>query len=345
MTAESEITRDSKDEYVEDWEIAIKAEKPFVGIGWGWVGDLTLYSENDKERLIEKLKSRYEELEDGKYRYVFKNGDKHVCTERTFSSWVGYILSFVNRIELNDIIITPTYPEESDDIIYFIGRVKSPAYYVKKSQDGAYVRNRRDVEWLTKVPRERISLQLKKSLESKGTVYNIDKHEEEIQALLKGERFESKPIIIERKRDYIGKLSEIQKRLMDISPSDFEELVCAILSLKYDVKAVKTRDVADGGIDFVCIDELGDTIYRGQVKRVSKSIGNIEILQLRGALRENQEGIFVTTSHFTTSAKEEANSVGKKRIHTISGELLSQFILDFYDELEEKFKNILKIEK
>jgi HJR/Mrr/RecB family endonuclease len=112
-------------------------------------------------------------------------------------------------------------------------------------------------------------------------------------------RYEAKPIIIPDKTDMIGKLSEIQKRLMDISPSNFEQLVCETLNLKYGVKTVKTRDVADGGVDFVSLNDRGHIKYRGQIKRTSKNISNSEILQLRG--------------------------------------------LDIYNELDDKFKNTLKI--
>ena len=136
--------------------------------------------------------------------------------------------------------------------------------------------------------------------------------------------------------------AQIQKRLMNIGPSDFEGLVCEVLSLKYGVIAVKTRDVSDGGIDFVALNDKGHTKYRGQVKRVSR---NISILQLRGTLLDGEEGIFVTTSYFTPSALEEAEFLGKNKIHPIDGRQISQFVIDVYDSLNKKFKNILKIEK
>ncbi len=316
---------DESDPFEFDYEIA--QNNNFIGIGWRDMGDLTRFSEEDRGRLKEELKITYPDESKGK-----------------IGQHAGEIIRFVDNnegIDVEDIVILPTYTE--DDTVYLIGKIKSSAYYMEKPQDKAHVRMRRDVEWIMRIPKDRLSTKFKQGLMGHHAVYEIDKHEEEIQALLNGGKFETKPVVIERKTDMIGKLSVIQKRLMDISPNDFEQLVCETLSLKYDVKAVKTRDVADGGTDFVCINDLGDTVYRGQVKRVSTSIGNKDILQLRGTLRENQEGIFVTTTHFTTSAIEESDSLGKKKIHLIGGTQLSQTILDIYEDLDDKFKDILKI--
>lgn len=306
-----------------DWEIA--KSKSFVGIGWSAMGDLTKFSEENKDKLIEKYENTYKEPP--------KKTD------------VSQILRFVHDIKVGHIIILPTYPEDEENIIfYLIGKIKSPAYYAKKPSDKAYTRVRRDVEWIKSVQRDRFSEPLKNSLNGQLTVYNIDKHKEEIELIISGKWYEAKPIIIPGKTDMIGKLSEVQKRLMDISPRNFEQLVCETLNLKYDVKTVKTRDVADGGVDFVSLNDRGHLKYRGQIKRTSKNISNSEILQLRGTLSEDEEGIFITTSHFTLSSIEESNSANKKKIHLINGTHLSQTILDIYDELDDKFKNTLKIE-
>jgi len=303
---------------IEDWEIAQKNN--FVGIAWS-INPIK-FSEENKEIFIERFENIYSQPP-----------GKHDISE---------MLRFVHDIKIDDIVILPTNPDEG--IIYFIGKVKSHAYYLKKIVDKAASRTRRNVEWITSVPRKSLSSEpLKNSLHAQLTVFNIDKHEKEIEALISGKPFKKKPIVIESKTDMIGKLSEIQKRLLDISPIDFEQLVCETLNLKYDVKTVKTRDVADGGVDFVSLNDRGHIKYRGQIKRTSKNISNSEILQLRGTLSEDEEGIFITTSHFTPSSIEESNSANKKKIHMINGEQLSQIILDIYNELDDKIKKKLKI--
>ncbi len=176
---------------IEDWEIA--KSNNFVGIGWSAMGDITKFSEENKDRLIEKYENTYNEPP--------KKSD------------VSQILRFVQDIKVGHIVVLPAYPDDEGGIIYLIGKIKSPAYYAKKPCDKAYSRVRRDVDWIISVQRARISEPFKNSLNGQLTVYNIDKHKEEIELLISGKKYEAKPIIIPEKTDMIGKLSEIQKRL------------------------------------------------------------------------------------------------------------------------------------
>jgi predicted Mrr-cat superfamily restriction endonuclease len=150
-----------------DWEIGKKNN--FVGIGWSRAGDLTNCT---KEELRNKLR-------------VYKPK-----TSGTLNNWVSHIYSFVNRIEGNDIVFVPIY-DTPDGYIkkYLIGKValstqlRHQPYFDEKSTGGA-CDLRRDVKWLDEITIDRLSPRLKKSLESPHTVYNIDKYENEIKALL-----------------------------------------------------------------------------------------------------------------------------------------------------------------
>lgn len=146
----------------EDWEIA--KINNFVGIGWSAIGDITKFSEENKDRLIEKYETTYDEPP--------KKSD------------ISQILRFVHDIKVGHIVILPIYPEDEECIIYLMGKIKSHAYYAKKPHDKAYTRVRRDVEWIKSVPRNNLSEPLKNSLNGHLTVFNIDVHEEEIKAKL-----------------------------------------------------------------------------------------------------------------------------------------------------------------
>ncbi|MCG7847896.1 MAG: hypothetical protein MIO93_01775 [ANME-2 cluster archaeon] len=135
----------------------------FVGIGWSDLGDMTDFSENDKDALVEKLKETYKNYSDKK---------KAITAAST-------ILRFLHHIDIHDFVILPTYPKEG--IVYLIGRVKKPAKYNEKHELMT-----RNVEWIKKVPRERLSNQLKKSLNGRLTIFNVDKHEKEIELYIKG---------------------------------------------------------------------------------------------------------------------------------------------------------------
>jgi predicted Mrr-cat superfamily restriction endonuclease len=99
MTCELE-----EDDDLEDYEIP-KNYYNFVGIGWSAIGDLTKFSEENKDRLIEKYETTYDEPP--------KKSD------------VSQILRFVHDIKVGHIVILPTYPDDEEGIIYSIGKIKS----------------------------------------------------------------------------------------------------------------------------------------------------------------------------------------------------------------------------
>lgn len=160
------MTMNSLDSTSLDWEIG--KNKNFVGIGSSRAGDLIGYT--TKEELRGKLNKAYKPETSG-----------------TLNNWVSHYISFINRIERNDIVVLPIYPEHAPDFKkYIVGIVRTPPYYIKEPQDNARAAIRRDVVWLIEMPKEKFSDRLNKSLESPHKVYNIDKHEREIKALLKG---------------------------------------------------------------------------------------------------------------------------------------------------------------
>jgi len=152
-----------------DGEVGMK--KNFVGIRWEKLGDLTGYTTKEGLKTLR-----------GKAKEAYKNE-----TSGTLNNWMSHINSFVNRIKENDIVFLPIYPEHDPKLKeYRVGRVRNrPPYYIKAPTDKAIVTNRRDVDWLTRIPKKRLSVRLNKSLESPHTVYNIDKHKNEILTLLK----------------------------------------------------------------------------------------------------------------------------------------------------------------
>lgn len=145
----------------ESWDIG--EANGFVGIGWAKINP-TKYSKEDKELLIEEYKRKYKES---------PNKDE-----------IGTMLRFVNDItEEEDFVILPTFPENLGEY-YSIGKVKTRAYYEKIPKDGAYERTRREVKWLSGVPREYLSESFRHSLNAHQTVFNIDKHRKEIISYL-----------------------------------------------------------------------------------------------------------------------------------------------------------------
>ena len=88
---------------------------------------------------------------------------------------------------------------------------------------------------------------------------------------------------------------------------------------------------------------LADITLRVQVKRVRGSIGNKEILALRGALSQGEHGCLITLSSFTPQAIEEAQ--GKIPIKLIDGDDLSGLTLKHFDEIDDKYKKKFEIQR
>ena len=133
------------------WKIGL--EENLIAIDWYKLGDITSFSEDDKDALVKKLKRTY----------PYYSDKKAITAAST-------ILRFEYSIKVDHIALLPTYPEDNDGIIYLIGKVKSPAKY-----DSGHYLVTRDIEWITSISRNSISEPLKKSLNGRLAVFNIDK--------------------------------------------------------------------------------------------------------------------------------------------------------------------------
>ena len=138
-------------------------------------------------------------------------------------------------------------------------------------------------------------------------------------------------------RDHLDRLKEeLLQKIMDNPPDFFEELVLDLLvemgygGSRADAEAVGRS--GDGGIDgIIKQDQLGlDAIYI-QAKRLSdKNVGRPDIHRFSGALTSTGaiKGVFITTSSFTTAAKEAANESAGPKIVLIDGNRLVQLMIN-----------------
>ena len=122
---------------------------------------------------------------------------------------------------------------------------------------------------------------------------------------------------------------------MIMSPSMFEQLVVDLLvAMGYGDKetAQVTPYSHDGGIDGIIYeDKLGlDKIYI-QAKHWTKSVGSPDVQQFSGALagKKATKGIFITTSNFSKSAVNFAETVSNQKIILIDGEQLSMLMFQY----------------
>lgn len=128
---------------------------------------------------------------------------------------------------------------------------------------------------------------------------------------------------------------ELLETMATMDPYRFEQLVVDLLfAMGYggsrQEAARVTQKSNDGGIDgIINEDRLGLDVIYIQAKRYQSSIGRKEIQSFVGALAGQQanKGVFITTSEFTTTATDYANTVTQKII-LIDGTRLADLMIE-----------------
>ena len=133
----------------------------------------------------------------------------------------------------------------------------------------------------------------------------------------------------------------LQEKLVDdlldsisqISPEGFERLVVDLLQKMGYGKGEAVGRSGDGGIDGVIDqDALGLEKVYIQAKRWQNQVGEPEIRNFSGSLdaRGASKGVFVTTSRFSATAQQTANTIsaGSKFIRLIDGPELARLMLN-----------------
>ncbi|GAB4427905.1 MAG: hypothetical protein Kow0031_08010 [Anaerolineae bacterium] len=121
--------------------------------------------------------------------------------------------------------------------------------------------------------------------------------------------------------------SDLRQRLFKMPPDRFEVLISQLLTaLGFDEDSIEvTTFGGDGGIDVRgVLNAAGITKINAavQAKRWKRNIQAPAIQALRGALRVDEQGIFITTSKFSKGAIAEAEAPGKTPISLIDGDSL-----------------------
>lgn len=129
--------------------------------------------------------------------------------------------------------------------------------------------------------------------------------------------------------------TELLDQISKCSPSFFERLVVELLlKMGYGGSfADAGRAIGksgDGGIDgIIKEDKLGLDLIHIQAKRWENTVGRPEIQRFMGALAGNRakKGVFITTSAFTSEARQYASTIDAK-IVLIDGGLLTELMIE-----------------
>lgn len=126
---------------------------------------------------------------------------------------------------------------------------------------------------------------------------------------------------------------KLLKRLLEMDPREFEQLVGRLLgAMGYDNITVTRRSV-DGGIDVLADIEIGILRLRTavQVKRMRSNVQRPVVSQLRGdmmTLPDVNQGMIITTSGFSQGATEVARVRNAPLIVLIDGDRLGDLLIE-----------------
>ncbi len=264
---------------------------------------------------------------------ILKNNHNYSPAQASIQA--GQVNRFGILIQQGDVILSPLGQGK-----YLVG--KSGEYFFYESpDDNCPYKHRRHVEWYDKILfKADMSTNLAYALGATLTVFSLDKYNDELDALIKGEEFISiqKP---QKVRD------RIVSSLMELDGKEFEEFIKHVLEV-VGFSAETTQYVGDKGVDVngtLDAEGLADITLRVQVKRVTSTIGIKDVLALKGTLGQGEHGCFITLSSFTAQAVEEAQAPGKVQIKLIDGNDLAGLILKQFDHIDGVYQRNFGIKR
>ena len=129
---------------------------------------------------------------------------------------------------------------------------------------------------------------------------------------------------------------EVRQVLLDrarfTSPSEFENLVGELLAAMGFEDVEVTSTSGDGGIDVRGTLVVGDAVrirMAVQAKRWKSNVPAPIVQQVRGSLGAHEQGLIITTSDFSSSAKGEASRPDAAPVALMNGEQLAALLAKY----------------
>lgn len=230
-----------------------------------------------------------------------------------------------------------------------IGEFIGDYYYDEAGLKGLYdYMQRRKVKWLKRLPRTAFSQQALYNLAAQQTCFRIREDcVEEFLAAIGRPDFEKGPIeeriwatakeIRENTKDFIKKA--LMKNLKGYPLEYFVENLLKAMGYRTKV----SPKGGDRGIDIIAYkDELPPRIIV-QVKSVEGDIPEDRLQALKGAMEPMDYGLFVTLSNYSKNALDYLDQ--HHEIRGINGEELSELLMEHYEALNEKYKDMIPMER
>lgn len=262
----------------------------------------------------------------------------------------GQLYRFVHEVEEGDLVLTPI----SDTREIMIGVVSGSYTHDPSSPNG--FPHERPVSWKERISRDRLSVRARNSAGSTLTLFSMNEHREEIEAIVSGQpseidvRDESEEAVgLQLYEEVQGQAEElISDKIAHMDPFDFEELVAALLrAMGYFAR--RTEDGPDRGVDVIAqSDALGleSPRIKVQVKQRNQRAGSTDLRNFIATLRAPDRGLFISTGGFSREAQYEAERVASGiSITTLDRDQFVDLLTEHYERLEPEARAMIPLRK
>jgi len=300
----------------------------FVAIGWHEMGDVGQIKAN-REAFKKAYAASYPNAKPG-----------------AVPVSAGTIYKFLHEVKIGDVVV---YPSRHDRMIN-IGRITGDYYYV--STPGEIYPQRRSVDWLTHVSREKFPQSALHEAGSAITLFRITTHADIFLAAMAGDEVISSPDSDDATAAAIAEQFEestedfIIKRLKEAQTAyEFEHFVAHLLQcMGYYARVTKSS--GDGGVDVIAHrDELGfePPIIKVQCKQTLGTSGRPDIQKLIGAIEPGEMGLFITLGSYSPDARVYEQS--KASLRLIDGRALVELIYAHYEKFAPRYRALLPLKR
>jgi restriction system protein len=171
-----------------------------------------------------------------------------------------------------------------------------------------------------------LATEIKRS-QSKGITPRFIRHERGFYGL---SRWMGKGLFYQIERHNQRIRQQLLGRIRELSPGEFEALIGQLLTALNFEKVEVTRQGGDGGIDVRGILVVGEILpiqMAVQVKRWKANVQAPTVQQVRGSLGAHEQGLIITTSGFSSGAKEAASRSDAAPVGLMNGDQLVQLLV------------------
>lgn len=265
-------------------------------------------------------------------------------------NWASQLYRFVHEVKEGDLILTPV----TDTREIMMGTCAGPCRY-DPNREGVHPHTR-SVTWTDRISRDELSGRAKNSAGSTLTLFSMNEHREEIEAIASGQELgegaagaSEEASGLQLYDDVRGQADElISDKIAHMDPFDFEELVAALLrSMGYFAR--RTEGGADRGVDVIAqSDALGleKPRIKVQVKQRTQRASAGDLRNFIATLRQPDRGLFVSTGGFTREALYEAERTPSGRsVTTLNRDEFIELLTEHYERLEPEAQAMIPLKR